>query len=137
MTQQLKEKALDYFEQYPKEEVIYITTDGQVFLSANRHDAWNHQVSLKEGALTPVRRRDVAQDSVTALTDEEEKELAELEKLRKEKEQKEEGDLTPALSGGEGVDAASEDLTPGFSGGEGVVEATEATETKKKGTKKK
>jgi membrane protein involved in colicin uptake len=83
MSEQLKAKAKEYFEQYPKEEIIYITSDGQVFLSANRHDGQNHQRSLKEGEITPVRRSNVMEGSGTVkLSDEEEDDLAELERLR-------------------------------------------------------
>ncbi|MGL6123952.1 MAG: hypothetical protein ACRC1W_13275 [Shewanella sp.] len=88
MTEQIVTTAKEYFEQYPKEEVIYMTTDGQIFLSANRHDAQNHQRAMKDGEITAVRRRDVfAEAKVVKLSDEEEAELAELEALRLKQEE--------------------------------------------------
>lgn len=48
MTEELKAKAKQYFEAYPKEEVIHFTTDGQAFLNKNLNDAVNHQRQFTE-----------------------------------------------------------------------------------------
>jgi len=44
----VKELIKPYIESYPGQKRFHITTDGQVFLDANHHDAMHHQKSLKE-----------------------------------------------------------------------------------------
>lgn len=41
-----KARAQQYFDAYPDAAVIYVTSDGQVFLTSNHHDAQNHQRHL-------------------------------------------------------------------------------------------
>lgn len=48
MKPELKEKAQQYFDAYPNEDVIHMTTDGQVFLNANHQDAAVHQRQFTE-----------------------------------------------------------------------------------------
>jgi len=56
----VKELAKQYFKSYPNEEVLYISTDGQVFLQANHHEAADHQRKIDEKTtLQMVRRKDV------------------------------------------------------------------------------
>lgn len=49
ITDEQRATANEYFEAYPTEEKIHMTTDGQVFLDANHGDAVNHQRRIKEG----------------------------------------------------------------------------------------
>lgn len=44
--EQLKALANDYFGAYPEEDVLYISSDGQVFLKKNQSDAVNHQARI-------------------------------------------------------------------------------------------
>jgi hypothetical protein len=73
---ELKEKYGSYFEAYPNEEVIHITSDGTVFLNKNMHDGKNHQLQL-----------DASQKLVTVYR-------KQLEEVVKEEENKEDA-LTP------------------------------------------
>ena len=41
-----KARAEEYFKAYPKADVIYVTSDGQVFLQSNHSDAVTHQTHL-------------------------------------------------------------------------------------------
>lgn len=52
MTNRQKEIAKQYFDAYPAETVLHVTSDGQVFLSANHADAVNHQTHLKFSDVT-------------------------------------------------------------------------------------
>jgi hypothetical protein len=40
--------AAQYFTDYPGERVLHITSDGQVFLNANKGDGVNHQRELNK-----------------------------------------------------------------------------------------
>lgn len=47
MNEEQLEKLIDqYFEAYPEEKILLITSDGQVFLLGNKSDAQNHQSAL-------------------------------------------------------------------------------------------
>ncbi len=46
MTEHQRKTAEQYFEAYPEESVLHITSDGQVFLNSGANDAKNHQATL-------------------------------------------------------------------------------------------
>jgi hypothetical protein len=47
-TEKHKATAKEYFEANPSENVVHITTDGQVFFQKNQSDAVNHQRRINE-----------------------------------------------------------------------------------------
>lgn len=60
MENQKLELAKQYFEAYPNEEVVFISSDNQVFLQKNQHDGYNHQRSIDPVAtLLKVLRKQV------------------------------------------------------------------------------
>lgn len=64
-TEKQREVAKEYFEAYPSEGVIHISSDGQAFFQNNYNDAFNHQRRIDETQkLTSVYRKDLtpAQD---------------------------------------------------------------------------
>lgn len=72
MSEELKATAEKYFEAYPKEDVLHITSDGQVFLAANHNDAKNHQLRLDASVpLTTIWRKEIG---LQAAASQEEKE---------------------------------------------------------------
>lgn len=46
MNQFEKARAQQYFDVYPKADVIYVTSDGQIFMQSNHNDAVTHQNHL-------------------------------------------------------------------------------------------
>lgn len=67
-----KELAKQYFGAYENEDTIHITSDGQVFLPANSHDAYNHQRSIDESKkVVTISRKQLNDDgTVDGLDDE-------------------------------------------------------------------
>lgn len=56
MSEKLKALADEYFAAYPEEQVLYISSDGQVFLKKNHSDAVNHQARIAKTPLGEVYR---------------------------------------------------------------------------------
>jgi hypothetical protein len=69
MDQEVKKLAKQYFEAYPKEDTLFITTDNQVFLTSNRGDAVNHQryLDVKQSVRTVTRLEVASGDVVTII----------------------------------------------------------------------
>lgn len=54
-TMRCEKLAKKYSKVYPNEQVFHITTDYQVFLSASKSHALNHQRTLKNGEITTIK----------------------------------------------------------------------------------
>ncbi len=87
----LREKYAEYFDNYPNADVIFVATDGNVFLKENMHDGFNHQKQFTEknpdDKLIPVYRNDPSDFSNEDF--EKEQAAAEAERLRIEQEEAE------------------------------------------------
>jgi len=65
ISQHHKETAKAYFATSPSENVIHITSDGQVFFHRNYNDASNHQNRIKPGErLVTIYRKDIVEKPV-------------------------------------------------------------------------
>lgn len=71
MSDELKATAEKYFEAYPNEDVLFITSDGQVFLNSNSNDARVHQGNIdKNQSVTTIYRKDLEEQSEDETGDE-------------------------------------------------------------------
>lgn len=67
MNAEHKKLAEEYFKAYPKDDVLHISEDGQVFLQKNYNDAVNHQRRINpKSKLTTIYRNDLIEKAPVA-----------------------------------------------------------------------